>query len=78
MKYYWAALWRSRCRLDGKVEYIINRDLVPAIFRTRKQAAEFVEREYGFIKDRKDLRDEPHGWKYPKLIKVVVKEVGEK
>ena len=45
---------------------------MPRIFRTRKQANDFIREKYGYIAVRKDLRNEPHGWRLPKAIKVTI------
>ena len=70
----WGALWRENNRLNGKVEHIINGpDCVPALFRTRKDALAFIIRAYGYIRDRKDLRVEPHGWRLPIPVRVTIR-----
>jgi len=69
---YWAALWRSRNELDGVTEHLIHRDCVPVLFRTRRQTREFIQKEYGYIRTRKDLRQEPFGWRVPRAVKVCV------
>ncbi len=68
----WAALWRSENRLDGKTEYIICENLSPVLFKTRKKTREFIEERYGYIRERKDLREEPHGWKIPRPVRVKI------
>lgn len=52
-------------------------DCMPLMFRFRKEARQWAEKNYGYIKERKDLRVEPHGWKFPKPIKVKVIEVAK-
>ena len=70
----WGILWRSECSLDGKVEYLMFNlrefPVSPILFVTRREAREYVEKKYGYIKNRPDLRKEPHGWKMPKVVKV--------
>lgn len=81
----WAIRWRSENRLDGKTERLVGRfcrgaspvpDAVSgytkAVFKTRQQARKFLRDNYGYIRFRKDLQAEPHGWKPPKVVKVVV------
>ena len=71
----WAVLWRSECRLDGKVERLVGSPWFPlktALFASRAKAREYAQRKFGYIKNRKDLRQEPHGWKIPKVIQVEV------
>ena len=71
----WAAEWHSVNCLDGERRHIMNENCLPVLFRTRKQCREWIEKRYSYIKERTDLRDEPHGWRYPQPIKV--KLVGE-
>jgi hypothetical protein len=78
----WAVLWRSENRLDGKVTRLMGsvRTKRPVefdgyrtmVFRTRQEAREYISREYGDIRSRQDLQSEPHGWKMPVAVKVVV------
>jgi len=78
----WGILWRSESQLDGKDEHLIGtwpygapiqyQGYNTAVFRTRDDARKFLQEHYGFIKNRPDLRKEPHGWKMPKIVKVDV------
>lgn len=68
----WAALWKSKNRLDGVTRYIIYKDCKPVLFMTRKEARGWINKNYGYIKTRKDLRAEPHGWRLPEAIKVKI------
>jgi hypothetical protein len=81
----WAIKYRSDNRLDGKREYLVGRfgmgnPSVPShmaghtmmVFRTRQDARDYARERYGYIKDRPDLRAEPHGWKAPQIVKVKV------
>jgi len=68
----WAALLRSESRLDGKRQYIIYEDLRPALFRTRRECREFIKLKYGYIAERPDLQEEPHGWMMPIPVKVKI------
>lgn len=69
----WGALWRSENLLDGARSHIINRrDCLPALFCTRLAARMFIIQEYGYIRERPDLRAEPHGWKLPIPVRVKI------
>lgn len=70
----WAAQWHSKNSLDGDTRHIINENCLPKLFRTRQTCRNWIKEKYGYIKDRKDLRAEPHGWRLPVAIKVKVKE----
>jgi len=66
----WAAEWRSKNLLDGERRHIIYKDLLPALFRTRRECRSFIKERYGYIANRPDLRNEPHGWRTPQAVKV--------
>lgn len=73
----WAPKWSQTSKLDGHRENLIWHDLMPAIFRSRRECREFIEREFGYIRHRDDLRREPHCWRMPRAVKVEVTEVGK-
>ena len=68
----WAAEWNSRNKLDGVSRHIIYDKCLPKLFRTRESCRIWIDRNYGYIRDRKDLRAEPHGWRIPNAVKVRV------
>ena len=81
----WAIKHRSNNRLDGDRSFLQGRYFygVPKVpeflegysrmvFKTRRQAREFITDHYGYIRRRPDLRAEPHGWKMPVPVKVTV------
>lgn len=75
MRNLWAGQWYSRNRLDGVTRYLLYDNCLPVLFRTRREIREYIEKRYGYIKDRKDLRVEPHGWRLPRAVKVLLLEV---
>jgi len=77
MSNLWAGEWYSRNRLDGATKYILSENYLPALFRTRRECREFIKERYGYIKDREDLRTEPHGWRLPRAVKVQVAIIQE-
>lgn len=75
----WAIQMRSENKLDGYREYFHQRGWPagypgtgPLLFRTRKEARYFIEQYYGYERDRRDLKEEPHGWKMPRAVHVKV------
>ncbi len=70
----WAAEWHTECKLDGINRHILRdaTTCLPALFRSRQECREWIKEHYGYIADRPDLRQEPHGWRMPKAIKVKV------
>lgn len=66
----WAIIWRSRNR-DGYQESMVRgADGFPMFFHTRADAREWRQERYGYIKERPDLRAQPHGWLWPDVRKV--------
>ncbi len=74
-KMIWAAQWYSKNKLDGVSRHIIFKNGLPVLFRTRRECRTYIKENYGYIADREDLRDEPHGWRLPRPVKVVVGEL---
>lgn len=69
----WAILWRRSNRLDGYEEFIIgDGEGMPLTFSTRQETRDHIKQRYGYIRERKDLREEPHGWKMPTAVKVTL------
>jgi hypothetical protein len=75
----WAAKWYSKSKLSGESIHLIydTSTGVPALFRTRQQCRDFIRANYEYIKRDKSLREEPHGWRMPKPVKVEVREKRE-
>jgi|HubBroStandDraft_2_1064218.scaffolds.fasta_scaffold289891_2 hypothetical protein len=77
----WAIEWRDDegSHLVGRYsarEPINPEDLScyePLVFKTRLAARIFLDKTYGYIRDRADLRRAPHFWKVPRVVKVTVK-----
>ncbi len=68
----WGVKFRAKNRLDGNVEYFVFENYLPVLFHTRKEAREYVESKYGYLRTREDLKEEPFGWKMPKIVKVIM------
>lgn len=68
----WAILWRSENKSDGVSEWFMWEDCRPLLFQSRREARDFVESRFAYIKTRPDLRAEPHGWKLPRPVRVLV------
>lgn len=70
----WAVLWRSASRATGRREHLIWSPAGGpyALFRTRAECRRFIEQEWGYIRERADLRAEPHGWRMPIPVRVRV------
>jgi len=77
MTVLWAAEWYSDNALDGVSRHLVYENLLPVIFRTRKECREYVKRRYGYIALRPDLRREPHGWRVPRPVKVGVAKLAQ-
>lgn len=68
----WAGEWHSRNNLDGETRHLLYENYLPKVFRTRRQCREWINENYGYIRDREDLRQEPHGWRLPRAVKVEI------
>lgn len=71
----WAAEWYSRNSLDGETRHLLGKvgTGVVALFRSRREAREWINLHYGYIRHRHDLRSEPHGWRVPRAVRVRIK-----
>lgn len=67
----WGLEWYSKNKLDGVTRHLIYEDCLPVLFHSRQEARSFCNENYGYIKTRKDLRKEPHGWRLPRPVKIV-------
>lgn len=69
----WGALWRSDNKMDGYREWLLNGpNCLPVMFRTRREARAYIDETLGYIRERPDLRAQPHGWKIPIPVRVKV------
>ena len=68
----WGALWHSENKLDGIKEYLCFENCLPVLFVTRRQCRDWITTKYGYIKKREDLQKEPHGWRMPRPIRVMI------
>lgn len=66
----WGILIRARNKLDGYTEHLMYENTKPVIFKTRREAQIFAKERFGYVKNRPDLKAEPHGWLPPKVLKV--------
>lgn len=70
----WGAMWYSKNKISGETKHLLNDDRgIPALFPSRKEAREWINKRYGYIRFRKDLRREPHGWRFPRPVRVEVR-----
>ena len=67
----WALQWNSKnCR-----PHLLHSEALPCLFRTRDEARKYANERLGYIKRRPDLREDPHGWRMPTPIRVVITKV---
>ena len=66
----WGILWRSENKVDGKTERLVFFNRLPALYNTRREARKEIDATFGYIRERADLRAEPHGWKIPIAVRV--------
>ena len=68
----WAVRWRHKNKRDGAYAHWMWDGTRPYLFRTRREAREWIEASHGYIRQRPDLRAEPFGWKLPVPVRVAV------
>lgn len=75
----WGIMWRCRSRLEGLHEHLLwdSSIGVPYVFRTKRAAQERIRKAYGYLRNRPDLRREPHCWRMPRAVRVLVTVDGE-
>ena len=64
----WGLEWRSRARPAS----IMGHQGELLLFDTRAEARRWADEHYGDIQTRADLRREPHCWRMPWPVRVVV------
>lgn len=69
----WGVQWRSKNNLDGRTEHLIWSPL----FHTRGECRQYISERFGYLRKRPDLRVEPHGWRIPRAVRVVVALAGQ-
>lgn len=67
----WAVEWHNRNLLDADQRHLIW-EHPPRLFRSRRECRAFIEEKYGYIREWPDLRSEPHGWRMPRAVQVIV------
>lgn len=72
MKERWGLLWISENKIDGRTEHLLCENCIPVMFNTRREAREYRDKQFGYIRSSPDLRAEPHGWKLPRVCRVSV------
>ena len=71
----WAIEWRSENRLDGRQRGLTWPQGRGILYDTRRDCREAIKKHYGYIRQRPDLRAEPHGWRMPVAVRVEVRRV---
>lgn len=74
----WGVLWLDRrcphcARLHTTGDHLVWDSFKDyRLFRTRREARAYIERAYGYIRERRDLRGCPHHWRLPMAVRVTV------
>lgn len=72
MSNLWCALFWTNGNPMGDTCHLIRRDLIPVMFKTKRECKEWIDEHYRYIRDRTDLRTGNHCWRLPKPVKVQV------
>lgn len=67
----WGGVWHDT--KDPRGSHILFEDFVPALFTTRREARAYIEKKYGYIRNRPDLRAAPFKWRMPVAVKLSIK-----
>ncbi len=70
MSTIWAAKWQQH----GSREHLLHENLLPKIFKTKRECQVWIKEHYGYIAKSPDLRTAPHNWRMPKPVRVWVFE----
>ncbi len=68
----WGVEWHSVNRLDGDRRFILWDEGQPLFFRTRWETRDWIRVHHGYLKERPDLRQEPHGWRMPQAVRITI------
>jgi hypothetical protein len=68
----WGLFLDKTNKLDGRTAHLIYENRLPVLFRTRREAREYANKRFGYIKTRPDLRREPFCDRMPKPVRVRV------
>ena len=69
----WGIEWHSHNHLDGEQRHLLWPEPCYRLFRTRQECRDYIDKHYGYIRIREDLRAEPHGWRLPRAVRVEVR-----
>lgn len=70
----WPIRWAA---MSPWSDSICFENCVPVLFRTRREAQEWTEKKYGYIRQRLDLSAAPHHWRLKSPVKVKIEMLRE-
>ena len=68
----WAVEWWDHERREWRQQWL---DYPFRLFRTRREAREYIEERMGYLRTREDLKAAPFHWRMPRAVKVIVTSV---
>lgn len=68
----WAVFWRSGDGKERGDRHFMWNYATTLTFNTRREARAYIEEQYGYIRTRPDLRQEPFRWRLPEAVRVDV------
>ncbi len=71
----WGILFKYKDSVYTPCSRIEYKGGIPIIFKTKIACKKYIDKNYGYIKIRKDLRNYPHFWRLPKPTKIDVVEI---
>jgi hypothetical protein len=66
----WCILWSPGKKNKMTGDHIIFKDCIPKMFTSKKDCKKWIDQEYSYIKERKDLRAAPYYWRLPKPARI--------
>ena len=68
----WAVLWRSVRTVCSEERHFMFDGGGVVLRKSRREAREWIDKHYSYLRTRPDLRREPFGWRMPRAVKVKV------
>lgn len=65
----WCLVWFSK---EGEHHFMFD-NCKPLLFQTRKEARNYANEVYGYIRQREDLKRAPHFWRIPIAMKTNIR-----
>jgi hypothetical protein len=65
----WGVWWQAKTSDEG---HLVCENCIPVLFETKREAKEYIDKKFDYIRHRKDLRIAPHYWRSSKPVRVII------